>query len=560
MNNEKPISASNQAILSKLMAMAAKTAALTNQIAQCEALAVYGGIQLDEYQQQFVNLIKLDNWPNSPIVLTGAAGSGKTTVQNAATTEMLRTGKAGIFTGTHKYLTHGTPGIVVVAYTNRAVNNIRRKLPQELQGNAITLHKLLEYVPVEEEVFDEEKGEFRTRKIFRPGRDETNPLDSSIRVYIFEEASQIGLDLFNQFAVALPNGPLPLMIFLGDINQLPPIFSPGILGYKGLEAIKAGTYVNLKNIHRQALDNPIIAIAHSCLKGELPKYEEKTKLGPNDEVVIIPLKKRVPKEMAAALICRDLFYPAFKTGQYNPMDDLILIPHNVGYGTIAVNARVATFFAKERDAEVYEVSAGFIKSYYSVGDKVMHAKQEWIVESILPNPKYDGFPTKPQSKTLDYFGVEPSQVDERTEEEIESALEKMFELHADDNSEDGESKSRAASHVIKLSNLDDPDLYVDISTQGEVNAMCLAYATTIHKAQGSEAQRVWLLLHHSHMAMVNNELIYTGMTRAKQFLRIICEKDSIYKGCRTQRIAGASAEVKMESFKGKIIAGLVPLV
>ena len=44
--------------------------------------------------------------------------------------------------------------------------------------------------------------------------------------------------------------------------------------------------------------------------------------------------------------------------------------------------------------------------------------------------------------------------------------------------------------------------------------MILGYALTVHKAQGSEWDRVFLLLHQSHNTMIQRELLYTAVTRA----------------------------------------------
>lgn len=54
-----------------------------------------------------------------------------------------------------------------------------------------------------------------------------------------------------------------------------------------------------------------------------------------------------------------------------------------------------------------------------------------------------------------------------------------------------------------------------------------AYAITIHKSQGSEAQSVIMVCHSSHKFMLRKKLIYTGMTRAKKHLHIVGEKSMI---------------------------------
>ncbi|MGA4923543.1 AAA family ATPase, partial [Bacillus subtilis] len=76
----------------------------------------------------------------------GASGTGKTTAQKAVTQALFAAGMIPSMNGhDHKYLPHNSPGISISAYTRRATNNIRRNMSEDLQGNCITIHKLLEY-------------------------------------------------------------------------------------------------------------------------------------------------------------------------------------------------------------------------------------------------------------------------------------------------------------------------------------------------------------------------------------------------------------------------------
>lgn len=55
----------------------------------------------------------------------------------------------------------------------------------------------------------------------------------------------------------------------------------------------------------------------------------------------------------------------------------------------------------------------------------------------------------------------------------------------------------------------------------EINALGLAYAVTVHKAQGGEAPCVILMLSPSHARLLDRRLLYTAITRAKELLIII---------------------------------------
>ena len=213
-----------------------------------EILDKYGNlITLNSKQQEFVKTAS----SGKSCVLIGAAGTGKTTCQRAVTQSLIQSGIAGILEAEgHKHLFSGTPGIVICAYTRRAVANIRRNMPADLQNNCITIHKLLEYQPVYYEVTDESTGETKTTMKFEATRHAGNPLPSSIRVVIFEESSMIGTDLHKEVINACPH-PVQF-IYLGDIQQLPPVFGPAILGFKLLEL----PVVELTEVYRQALESP----------------------------------------------------------------------------------------------------------------------------------------------------------------------------------------------------------------------------------------------------------------------------------------------------------------
>ena len=62
---------------------------------------------------------------------------------------------------------------------------------------------------------------------------------------------------------------------------------------------------------------------------------------------------------------------------------------------------------------------------------------------------------------------------------------------------------------------------------GELDNLVLAYATTIHKAQGSEYPAVILPVMTQHYAMLRRNLLYTGLTRGKQLVVIAGQKKAV---------------------------------
>ncbi len=88
--------------------------------------------------------------------------------------------------------------------------------------------------------------------------------------------------------------------------------------------------------------------------------------------------------------------------------------------------------------------------------------------------------------------------------------------------------------TITRVDLEDRELTVDFDGREvaydvtELDELVLAYATTIHKAQGSEYPIVVMPISMSHFVMLQRNLLYTGVTRAKKILVLIGEKKAVY--------------------------------
>ncbi len=62
---------------------------------------------------------------------------------------------------------------------------------------------------------------------------------------------------------------------------------------------------------------------------------------------------------------------------------------------------------------------------------------------------------------------------------------------------------------------------------GELDSLVLAYATTIHKAQGSEYPAVILPVATQHYAMLQRNLLYTGLTRGKRLVVLVGQRKAV---------------------------------
>ena len=499
----------------------------------------YGNrIELNDEQIEAVRLAE----SGQSLVLIGAAGSGKTTTTRQIISALIASGRAGVMRDTkHKYLCDETPGIVSVAYTRRAVANMQRSQSEDMKSNVVTIHKFLQYEPVYETVTDPETGNEKSIMRFQATRNAYNPIPACVKTIIIEEASMVSVELFQEILNACPHN--PQFIFLGDIQQLPPVFGSAILGFKMLEL----PTIELVQIYRQALESPIIRLAHRILSGLPISSSEFAEWKVPDQLTLHPWKKKLDADLGC-LTAAKFFTMAIDAGKYDPENDMILCPFNKSFGTDELNKHIAQHLAKKRDAMVWEVIAGFNKYYYSIGDKVLVEKEDATIIDIFPNPEYTGVRAAAPSKTLDYWGAEQGtahHVEEMSDEDIDAFLESMST---------DEERVKQCSHTIKVQ-MADTGKILDIKTASEVNAMLLGYCLTVHKSQGSEWRKVFLVLHQSHATMIQRELMYTAVTRAREELYVICEPNSFEKGITSQRIKGNTLKEKCEFFMGKVESG-----
>lgn len=499
-------------------------------------------ITYNEAQQRAIDLVS----SGKSCVVIGAAGTGKTTIQKAATQALVDNGSIVPLNSHHAHLKSSSPGIVICAFTRRATNNIKKNLSEDLQPCCITIHKLLEYQPVEIWI-PQEDGTSKRSMRFEPQRTAENPLPATISTIIIEEASMVSLELFELLKAATPHN--PQFVFLGDIQQLPPVFGSAILGYKMLEL----PVVELTEVHRQALDSPILKLAHRILSGKpIPPSQYQPSSVPG-KLTLFPWKKQITPHAATQVLAK-FFIKAIEEGKYNPDTDGILIPFNKSCGSIELNKHIATKIAEREGKEVFEIIHGFKKSYFSAGDKCLYDREDCTIQEILPNPSYSGVTPKSPSVHMNYWGFKSSAEPMDDQETID--IDHILAATSLPSVDSEEPKTRAASHRIIIY-LHDSERTLTLSSAGEVDNLDLGYAITVHKSQGSEWDKVFLCFHHSHNMMMQRELLYTAVTRAKEELFVICEPDTFDRGIIRQRIKGDTWQEKAEFFKGKIEKGII---
>jgi ATP-dependent exoDNAse (exonuclease V) alpha subunit len=485
--------------------------------------------------------------------LIGPAGSGKTTTLKGVVYSLLGNNlMAPIHADrTTKWLKAGSPGLVLVSFTNMAVRQVAKHFSGDI--TCITIHKLLEYQPVKYEAVND-KGEAVMKMEFVPSRNKQNPLPRELTTIVVDESSMVDCDLFNKLIDALPDPASVQFIFLGDLNQLPPVYGGPILGKKLLEL----PIVELTQIYRQALESPIIRFAIDMKDGKpIPVDSNKQVIdnGAHGKVTIHPWAKSLGWEDAlvkATSFCK----AAIKEGALDPMQDIILCPFNVKFGVLELNLAIADYLGRMRDATVHEVVAGYNTHYYAVGDKVLVTKREALITKITKNGRYAGKrPADVKKFSIDRYGGLTKRKDAGTELpdfvdgdfDVDAFMEAMQVTVVTD-------RVTACSHEITVEFIGSEDEDTGeretliINAAAEVNEMLFSYAITVHKSQGSEWRKVFFILHHSHASMCSRELMYTGMTRAKKELYLIVEAD------KTMKSGTLSSATKKPRLRGNTLA------
>lgn len=503
--------------------------------------------------------------------VVGPAGSGKTTTVRSMVHKLR---ELGLIDKTSEFKRYGGNGaedrvtgqwsVAFVAFTRTATNNLRASIAAdesllEFWDCAQTVHNLLEYTPEYYMKEDPETGIERETMRFIPMRDEDNQLDID---YIFiEESSMVDLDLADKLMRALPTK--CKVVYLGDINQLPPVFGLPILAY----ALNKLRTVELTEVYRTGM-GPVLTNAHRILNGVMPEedsheergafslYHEFTAANGNVSIKNHSKDKGTPVHTGqenCARIYTKVFNLFHERGDYDPEQDMILSPWNKqDLGTVEMNYNIAQFLGDKRNATVFEIKAGFNKYYLAEGDKVFVNRELGTITGINMNGDYVGAAPQPASTALSRNGtmiLGKAGADIDLDEEDDYAnfdIEKLADQNLD------EAKRRAASHIVTVE-LDGGGEAV-LSSAGDYNIdkFSLGYVLTIHKSQGLEWRKVWVIAHKTQGATLTREALYTAATRAKKECAVFGHEGTIRAALGRQRLEGSTLTDKIAAFSGNV--------
>ena len=404
------------------------------------------------------------------MVLTGGPGTGKTTVTQ------------GIIEVFKKFKLH----ILLAAPTGRAAKRASESTGME----AKTIHRLLGYSG---------SGTFE--------HNEEHPLEGD--VLIIDESSMVDLRLMNSLLKAVPEN--MRLILIGDINQLPSVGPGTVLK----DIIDSGVFpvVRLTKIFRQAAESHIITNAHRINDGLFPVIDDSD---PKNDFFLEMMDKKGEKleaseiaERTAQAIIKHLTDTIPNQYHIQPKDIQILAPmRNGSAGTIALNKLAQETLNPEGPSIAFE---GYS---YRKGDRVMQTKNDY--EKGVFNGDIGYIVAVNLEKEL--LKVEFLDTDKQ---ETDS---KFWLDYWDMDEEDEEEDEEIGAHG--------PNPYVTYS-RNDLENLDPAYAITIHKSQGSEFPAVIMPFLNSHFVMLERNLLYTGVTRAKKYLFLEGQRNAIYKAVKT---------------------------
>jgi exodeoxyribonuclease V alpha subunit len=275
---------------------------------------------------------------------------------------------------------------------------------------------------------------------------------------IADEASMIDVVLMNQLLRAVP--PSACVVLVGDVDQLPSV-GPGTV-LADLIASGAVPVARLTEIFRQAGHSAIVRAAHAVNHGELP--ESASADSPGDFYIVQADSPEAILQKTITLV-RDRIPARFGI---SPADIQILTPMNRSeLGARNLNARLQEVLNPPGSGSENEEVERFGWTFRA-GDKVMQTVNNYQKEVFNGDiGRIESIDFEEQQLTV---GFDQRRVDYGFD---------------------------------------------------ELDELVLAYASTIHKAQGAEYPAVVVPLHTQHFLMLQRNLLYTAITRGKRLVVLV---------------------------------------
>ena len=350
----------------------------------------------------------------------------------------------------------------LAAPTGRAAKRMTEATGYEAQ----TIHRLLELSGMPDEEKEGQPVHFE--------RNAENPLETD--VIIIDEMSMVDIHLMHSLLMAVTAG--TRLILVGDENQLPSVGPGNVL--RDIIRSQQFSVVELKKIFRQASESDIVVNAHKINQGEQVTINNKSRdfffLKRYDadmiiRVVIALIQEKLPRYVEA-----------------RPFDIQVLTPMRKGLlGVERLNGILQHYLnPPSPDKKEKEQRLGLFRE----GDKVMQIRNNYQMEWEIRG-RY-GIPV---DKGIGVFNGDTG---------ILKVINEFAET-AEVEFEDG----RVAEYSFK-----------------QLEELELAYAITIHKSQGSEYPAVVIPLLSGPKMLLNRNLLYTAVTRARKCVTIVGSEET----------------------------------
>lgn len=341
-----------------------------------------------------------------------------------------------------------------------------KRMAEATGCEAQTIHRMLELSGAPDEG--------RTTASFM--RNEENPIDAD--VIIIDEMSMVDIFLMNSLLKAVTAG--TRLILVGDVNQLPSV-GPGNVLRDIIDSEKF-TVVKLTKIFRQAKESDIIVNAHKINDGE------RFKIGPTSKDFIFIKREEANNVIGAMITLVSQKLPKYVDARI--FDIQVLTPTRKGLlGVEKLNSVLQEYLNPKDSSKQEKESAGAL---FREGDKVMQIKNNYQLEWETRGK--NGIPT---DHGMGVFNGDMGVIDN-----INFYTEKVTVRFEDDR-------------------------YVEYPFK-QLDELELAYAVTVHKAQGSEYPAVVIPLLSGPRMLMNRNILYTAVTRARKCVCIVGTEEVFY--------------------------------
>lgn len=307
-------------------------------------------------------------------------------------------------------------------------------------------------------------------------RNETNPLETD--VVIIDEMSMVDIFLMNSLLKAIADG--TRLILVGDANQLPSVGPGNVL--KDIIASDCFNTVRLAKIFRQEEAGDIVVNAHKINEGEL--FE----IGPSSRDFPFIRRTDANAIINALVTLVKVKLPAYT--DCSPNDVQVLTPTRKGsLGVERLNTVLQQYLNPPSNSKVEKEIGSII---FREGDKVMQIKNNYKIPWEVRGR--NGIPIE---TGMGVFNGDMGIVDN-----INLYLSEM---------------------TVRF----DEERYVTYTFK-ETDELEHAYAVTVHKSQGSEYPAVVLPLLDGPRMLMNRNILYTAVTRARKCICIVGSKQTFY--------------------------------